>query len=508
MVTERVSGRFSQGMSRLVSRRRATLHRARNTWTALGITTLCSLLPGSGFVVAGRRQLGLAVAVPHLLLGLVLLWYVGTRTGDALTVAVDPTALFLLSFLLVVLMLVWVAVLATTYEMLRPEGAPQWERVVGIGWVIVVGLVIAVPMMLGARYAYVQRDLVNSLFGADGRSATSPEVDAAQPWGPDGRVNLLLLGGDGGVHRVGIRTDTVILASMDAETGDTVLFSLPRNLQNVPFPEGSELAEIYPNGFTGPGDPLEWMLNAVYGQVPALHPRVLGASDNEGADALKMAVSGALGVNVDYYALINLKGFRDVVDAMGGVTVNINQRIPIGGNSDLGVPPDDYLEPGPDQHLDGFEALWFARGRYGLDDYNRMERQRCVVDALIDEVEPVTLLRHYEQLAATGKEIVRTDVPQDVLPAFVDLGLELKDGDVRSVVFRYSDEFDPNDPDYEWMRDTVQRALDPPAPPKTRAPGPRRTTDPSPSPSPETTDPADGQAAQKAADSCDYDPVG
>ena len=87
---------------------------------------------------------------------------------------------------------------------------------------------------------------------------------------------MLLLGGDGGVGRYGIRTDTVILLSMNTRTGKTVMFSLPRNMMNAQFPEDSPLHDVYPDGFRGDGDPAAYMLNAIYGQVPALHPGILG----------------------------------------------------------------------------------------------------------------------------------------------------------------------------------------------------------------------------------------
>ena len=57
-----------------------------------------------------------------------------------------------------------------------------------------------------------------------------------------------------------------------------MLLSLPRNLQRVPFPEGSPLHELYPEGFSGPGNPNEWLLNAVYKNVPAMHPDVFADS--------------------------------------------------------------------------------------------------------------------------------------------------------------------------------------------------------------------------------------
>jgi LCP family protein required for cell wall assembly len=252
------------------------------------------------------------------------------------------------------------------------------------------------------------------------------------------------------------------------------------------------------------------MLNAVYGQVPALYPGILGDSQNEGADALKQAVGGSLGLRVDYYVLVNLLGFKQVVDALGGVTVNVNEPVAIGGDTDRGIPPGDYLDPGPDQHLDGFHALWFARGRWGSDDYARMLRQRCLVNALIDEADPVTVLRRYLDLAKAGQEIVRTDVPRSLLPAFVDLARKVKGHPVRSIAFVRSDRFFSGDPDFAWIQDSVRRALEDaetaePAAPRTEVGRPSPGV-PSGSPTAGATASAepDPGAAVDVADSCTY----
>lgn len=437
-------------------------HRKRTLLGAIGLTTLGAVLPGVGFILVGRRLLGLLVLLPTLVLVGLAGWFLRTDPRGVIAIAVDPERLLVTSSVLLVLLLVWVGVIVATYLVARPLDSPPGQSFLGGVFVALLCCLVAAPLAIGARYSMVQRDVVTKVFAKaeDGVSATRPTIlPDADPWGGSPRVNVLLLGGDGSVDREGVRTDSVIVASMDVDTGDTVLFSLPRNLEEVPFPKDSPLHDLYPLGFDGPGSELEWMLNAVYGKVPELHPKVLGESDNEGADALKQAVSGALGIDVDYYVLINLAGFQKVVEAMGGVTVNINQPIPIGGNTDLNIPPEDYLEPGPNQHLDGFEALWFARGRYGLDDYDRMERQRCMVDAIVEAADPFTLLRRYEGLAHTGADNVLTDIPQELLRDFLDLALEVKDAKLRSVVFQSSARFNPGDPDYDWLHATVQRAL-------------------------------------------------
>ncbi len=429
---------------------------------ALRVTALAGVLPGSGFLYAGRRVLGLTVLALSLLGAGGAAWYVLRDVRGALAVVFDPHRLAVVAVVAGVVLVLWVLSIVLTYLMVRPRSAPRWQRVGGGAFVAVLCLAVAAPLAVAARYSLVQADLVSTVFEHN-RSATTPtRVTPEDPWGGRTRVNLLLLGGDGGIDRQGVRTDSMILASMDVRSGRTVLFSLPRNLMKAPFPAGSKLATAYPDGFDGPGDAGNWMLNAVYREVPLTHPGLLGRSDNEGADALKQAVQGVLGEPVDYYLLVNLAGFRSVVNAMGGVTVNINQPIPIGGNTDLGIPPDSYLQPGPHQRLNGFEALWFSRGRYGLDDYQRMDRQRCMVDALIAEARPLRLLRRYEQLAATGKKIVRSDFPSALLPALADLLLKVKDNKVLSVVFRRSDRFAPENPDFAWMRSQVRKALEPP----------------------------------------------
>jgi LCP family protein required for cell wall assembly len=486
---------------------RPAYRRANGLAGTLGVTLVGAVLPGAGYLWTRRVNLGLAVLMPSLSVAVTLGYLVGRDPRSVVDVAFSPTRLQAAAVVLAGGLALWVLVVATTYLMARPAQRGRVESLLGSGFVLVLCLAVAAPVLLGARYAMVQADLVHTVF-QDNKSATVPEgVTEEDPWAGRDRVNLLLLGGDGSVHRDGVRTDSMILASIETHTGRTVMFSLPRNMEKAQFPAGSPLHDLYPDGFTGYTDESNWLLNAVYGQVPALHPGILGRSDNEGADALKQAVSGSLGVPVDYYVLVNLLGFRRLVDAMGGVTVNINVPIPIGGNTDLGIAPDDYLQPGPDQRLDGFEALWYSRGRYGSDDYQRMERQRCMIDAIIAEAQPWTLLRRYQDLAATGKAIVRTDSPSKLMPAFVDLALEVKDASVRSVVFRSSDRFWPADPDFAWMRSVVRKALAPRdrTLPEDRGatgtPGPSLSASPSVVPTPDPGDAVD------AADACAYHPV-
>lgn len=483
----------------------------------VALTVAGTLLPGLGLIAARRRVVGgvvlgtFAVALLGLALWAALDWQ------GLLAQFVKPSVLYATSSVLVVLALAWVGVVVASHLSLRGR-ATSPQRALGGLLVGVLAFAVAAPMAVAARYSYDTASSVQGVFKSqeDSRSATRPTLGgkptkgatAADPWADKPRLNVLLLGGDAGDGRTGTRTDTVILASIDTRTGDTTLFSLPRNTGRMPFPKKSELSEYYPDGFTnGDGDDPEHFLNAMYDNVPNTVPEdLLGETDNLGADALKLSVGAALGLEVDYYVLINLQGFSKMINALGGITLNINTYIPIGGNTDLGIPPKEFLEPGPNRKLDGRGALWYARGRFGSDDFARMDRQRCVIDAIIKQANPANMLARYEDVAKAGKQIVLTDMPQEVLPLMVDLSLRVKDGSVRSIVFKHGEDgFRSPDPDYDRMRQRVEVAL-----------GEARTTEPSASASTKKPSPSGSASARKkpkkktesedVSDSCAYNP--
>ncbi|RNL77664.1 LCP family protein [Nocardioides marmorisolisilvae] len=400
--------------------------------------------------------------VPGLFLGLIGFGVFSLKRDKIIDVALDPTALLWVVVVIGVVWSLWVSLIWKIYARNRSRTATLPFRVLGAAGVGLMCLAVSAPMAVGARYAVVQRDVVHTVFGTHESATTPKQVTKANPWGHRDRVNVLLLGGDGGIDRQGIRTDSVILASISVKTGSTTLFSFPRNLQNVPFKAGSPLAKLYPSGFTdGTPNNAEYFLNAVYRNIPALHPGVLGKTDNEGADAVKLAVEGATGIPVDYYVLVNLDGFSKLVDVLGGITVNINEPIPMGGNTDLHIPPKKYLQPGPNRTLNGYQALWYTRGRYGSTDYKRMARQRCAINAIVKKASPALMLRKYVALAEASKDIVRTDIPSRLLHAFVDLAGLVKGKPIRSVGFERSAAFDPNDPDFAYVRAAVYKALHP-----------------------------------------------
>ncbi|MGH8774751.1 MAG: LCP family protein [Jiangellaceae bacterium] len=502
---EHAPSRAGSRRARLESRRR---QRSQQYGRFLGMAALGTLLPGAGLWAAGRRRSG-AFFLTLVALGLaagaaVLLLVPRARLAAG---AFDRDRLAMVGGGLAVLAVVWLLVALTSMRALEPRGLSAGRRLGGALVVTIVASLVVAPMAVGSRYAFTQRDFVGSIGADDDASLTTPEIEEkSDPWADIPRVNVLLLGGDAGDGRIGLRPDTQILASIDTKTGETVMFSLPRNMQGVPFPVDSPLYEYFPNGFGNrDGDP-EYLLNAIYQNVPQMVPaEVFTGSQNPGADANKWAVEGALGIDVDYYVLVDLQGFQTIVDALGGITIDVQEDIPIGGGINLNTgnkyPISGYIQQGDDQLLDGYHALWFARSREGSDDYERMARQRCVMGAIVAKAsDPTTMLTQYQSLVAATKDIVRTDIPGDLMPAFAELALKVQGAHVESLSmdnrFFASMGTDSSNPDYEQMHALVAEALlpdpEPTTPSSTPAAGSPGTgatdppaADPPPDPSPD-----------------------
>jgi LCP family protein required for cell wall assembly len=435
---------------------------------SLGWTVLGAIIPGLGLWRAGRRVAGGAImAVFILLVGGAAVFYLGNRKLVESAV-LAPGMLQNLAIGLVVLAVAWVAVIGFSHLALRPANPSMGQRAAGAAVVGVLGFVVAAPMAMGANLAWTTGSTIDSIVGTDDTpNSTQPTINPEDPWKNKDRLNFLILGGDSGNDRPsseGDRTDTVIIASIDTHTGATTLFTLPRNTEHMPFPADSPLHKYYPNGFTSGSSDLytrsQYLLNAMYRVVPTRVPHdVLGKTKDFGASVMKVSVGYALGLKIDYFVKVNMDGFKDFINAIGGITVNINYKIPIGGQTDAHIPPRGYLKPGPDQHLGGTLALWYARGRYGLDDYKRMERQRCVINAVVQQTTPDKVLTNFQAIAAAGQKTITTDVPRDLLPDLVDLGLKVKGTKLRSVVFDPQSGFNSPNPNWPAVRAKVQKAL-------------------------------------------------
>ncbi len=475
-------------------------------WTVLG-----SLIPGLGLIVAGRRRTGAAVlGVVVLAVGATVVWVLrGDILRRGLSFAVDPHRLLILAIAVIVAGVLWALLILLSHDQLRREAILGRGQKIS-GWVLAAVLVVgaAVPTYVVAHDSFVQRDLINTVFNnADDVDADAddakPDAVAPDPWAGTDRINVLLIGSDAGADRTGIRPDTLIVASIQPATGNTVLFSLPRNLEHVPFKKDSIGARAWPDGYYCADN--SCLMNAVW--TWAESGTGYAKFRNPGLRATEDAVTGVTGLEIDTYVMLNLKGFQDFVDAIGGLTLDVHERLPIGGDSEHPWETVGWIEKGLNQKMNGFHSLWFARSRWSTSDYDRMRRQRCVIGAIAEQTSPVTVARHFPSIAKALKDNMSTGIPQSDLQAWVDLATRIQGATTTSLAFTDDVIASRVNPDYDLIHRQVQKAIDKSeqdATPVTSSPTASATSSPTPTPS-ATPSKAKGKSDPKKTE--DVDPA-
>ncbi|HUR74976.1 MAG TPA: LCP family protein [Sporichthya sp.] len=419
--------------------RRSELVRFRR---ALVLLCMTLVLPGSAQLVCGNKVVGRAAlrVMGILAVGtLIVVWREG-KSG-LLELGFESWALVALQTGIVVLGLCWLALFMDAWRLGRPPTLVKRHRLTCSVLSLALMSVVAAPAAFSANLIQEHRAFLDKTFTKGGVRDLYK-----------GRLNILLLGGDGGDDRKGIRTDSITLASIDVSNGKTVLFSLPRNLQYAQFPPGTPMEAQFPNGF-----PDFFFGIYTYGSE---HPELFQGAKDPGALAVQQAVAQILGVPVHYYALVNLAGFESVVNALGGVTLRVEQRLPIGGGkslSGLQMPIRGYIEPGL-QKLDGYHALWYARSRSSTDDYDRITRQKCVMGAILRAADPAKILFNYQKLTKASRQVLTTDLSIDAVQRLIGVVGEAKSQKMTSVQF-IPPAIDPAAPDLNYIRAQVQKAL-------------------------------------------------
>ncbi len=260
--------------------------------------------------------------------------------------------------------------------------------------------------------------------------------------GEDGRFTVLLLGSDEGPGRGGVRTDSMIVASVDPWTLQTSLFSIPRNWAQVPMPED----------WPGPSTH-DSISNTIYRYGWTNAATLFPDAADPGAEALKRVLGDLLLLEIDQYWKVTMAGFVDVVDAFGGVEVNV--RLPIDNEFSHPERPGEWytvqLGTGR-QHLDGLEALAYSRSRRTTSDYNRMGRQRCVVVAALGrQITPGDLLFAFDDLVSAFEDHISTDISLSIVPALVDVATLLEIDDISTVTFVPPEFVDGTDDQGRWV---------------------------------------------------------
>jgi LCP family protein required for cell wall assembly len=381
----------------------------RRAWWLVGVGFL---LPGSAQVLAGDRRLGrVGIVATFVLLALLvvagLLWLVARPV--LLTVVGNAIGLLVVEVLAVAYAILWLVLGLDTLRLARIAKAAPGMRAVVAGVALVATIVPAALAGYSATVVDAGRGLVSSVFDFAG-----PPVDAI-----DGQYTFMLLGGDAGADRVGLRPDSITVVSVNADSGAATMIGVPRNLANVPFPADSPMAAEWPDGFDcGTSDCL---INAAYtygDNHPELYPDAEAAGSSPGIEATRDAVEGATGIPIQFFVIIDMQGFDDLIDALGGITIDIPADVPIAIE---GGPVEEWIRAGDDVTLDGYHALWYARSRAGSNDYERMERQRVVQEAVISQFTPQVLLTQYASLSSAGQDLVQTDIPQAMIGSLADL---------------------------------------------------------------------------------------
>ncbi|WP_231916153.1 LCP family protein [Microbacterium karelineae] len=443
----------------------ATMMTRRGWW----LVVLNFLIPGSAQSLAGNHRLGkLGLGATLTMWALIviaalggLLWRSGTTS-----ILLNPITLFALAVVVVLYAVLWVILSIDTLRLVRLVRTRAPQRFLIALLAIALAVVQGTAGALAAPRLFAAAGGIGSIF-----SSSAPVVEPS-----DGYYNVLLLGADSGEGRDSMRFDSISVISVNAETGAVTITGIPRDLQHFPFSDGSPMQELYPNYFEGLADQtcgwgsgVNQLTNAVSfcreDGGASLYPDAERHGSDPEIEATKDAAEGLTGLEIPYFVSIDMHGFQALIDALGGVEITVTERLPEGpGPAYDGQPAEEWatgwIEEGT-QHMSGETALWYARSRYTTSDWDRMERQRELQQAVISQMTPQNVLARFQEVAAAGTDVIRTDVPQGLVSTFVDLAVLAREQPMTSIEFNPDAGVDQEWPDAAATRAMVDAALHP-----------------------------------------------
>lgn len=382
------------------------------------------MFPGLGQGYNGQWALAAILALPALAVLAFVAIVVATGTSGILARLLDVRVLVALTVLNLAL-LGWrlIAILQAHAER-APFVARAWPT-----WATA-ALIVATLFMHGLPTWYAAKaiDTLGSvalegggmLDGRDGPDFTAPSVQPEVSRGE--RLTVLLVGVDFAPGRATNLTDTMLVATLDPESGDVAMISVPRDLINVPLGDGRIYAA---------------KLNSLMSSASAdLATYPLG-----GPATLKAAISELLGTRIHYFAAIDMEGMRQVVDTLGGVEVSVERAISDPGYTDTLTGAKGLVIPAGPQHMDGATALGYARSRKsaGESDFTRAERQQQLLTAIAAKLTAGNLLTALPGLLDAVRDNVATDIPSGRIPSIAAELEEARLSDVERTVLTPDD---------------------------------------------------------------------
>ncbi len=478
---------------------------------------LSAVLPGAGQWWLGRRRRGLLLALPALAV-LGGLAYLATKGASGLAeMLVQPSWLWALIAVNAVVIVLRLGAVADAWWLERHAGQGWKWSLIGLAPGLVLAAALTFPQWIVHRYSVDALDLLNTVFvepgevtplaqriadllaqglnpedlgpdlGTTSTTTTAPptttsaattssttttstttttlppqEVIAGEVGG--NRVTILLAGGDFGPGRSDLRTDVMIVAVLDLETGKAALISVSRDLVHAPLPASwsrfttmlqvqqwhedrayQQLVDAaVAAGQEPPERPAFEPCDCYFDRINYLHVHTANwvvtfpDAPDPGMEALRQTLQVTLGLPIDYYALVDFAGFVDLVDAVGGIDVTSREEM------HLSVSPAKEGEgwitiditPGR-HHLDGRTALAYVRNRTGSSDGQRMLRQRCLLRDLASEMDAATILTRFTPIARAITTSTTTTLPLDLLPDLIRVVTNLDSGDITTAAIGY-----------------------------------------------------------------------
>jgi LCP family protein required for cell wall assembly len=436
-----------------------TLPRGRSPFAA---AFLSLLFPGLGHAYLGAYRRGLGFAAPPLLAGaLVAGFAVRMTTFDLAGLAIQSWFLITVYIANLVALVYRGYAIVDAWSIARALGGGTAIRsstgVRQAGPASVASLAAVLVVMSGvhlavARYDALLSSTASCIFDPEAtgcgatespgptdseteppETGTTPEPSigpavsgpVVPPWDGKERLNILLIGADeqGGGHN----TDTLITVSIDPASGQVVMFTLPRDTVDVPIPPGP--------GRNVWGAVFQRKINGFFVDARARSDVFPGTRATRGYNGLKAILGNLYGIDIKYYVEVNFDGFRKVVDALGGVTINV--QVPV--LDDNFPQPNSHRSrlfvPAGVQHMTGAEALEYARSRKSTSDFERGARQQRLILSLRQQLDIGSVLKNLNPLAAAIGQSLRTDIPRELVPQLLGLADKVDTRSIRSVIF-------------------------------------------------------------------------